>query len=57
MPKQRKQPTPAKGAKAAMTLIGGIIPAISPGSLISAAVQRRPRPLVPKAKKRGRGRG
>jgi hypothetical protein len=47
----------ATAAKAAMTLIGGIIPAVSPGSLISAAVQRqRPAPFVPKAKKGRRGR-
>jgi hypothetical protein len=50
----KKQPKKA-GPKAAMTLIGGIIPAVSPGSLISAAVQR-PRPFIPKAKKGRRGR-
>jgi hypothetical protein len=57
-----KRPTSKKGrVPKAMTLIGGIggpmTAAISPGALISAAVQRqRPAPFVPKAKKGKKGR-
>jgi hypothetical protein len=43
-----KRPTSKKGAKAAVSLIGAIIPAISPGSLIS----ERQRPVRPKGKTR-----
>jgi hypothetical protein len=53
----KKQPRKAKGAKAGMSLIGAIVPAVSPGSLISAAVQRQRPPATKKLGKRGRGRG
>jgi hypothetical protein len=55
-----KRPTSKKGrVPKAMTLIGGIggpmTAAISPGSLISAAMQRqRPAPFVPKRGKKGK---